>query len=152
MDFINHNDFKFPRDFFRFFDDGEAIDEVGEYEVDISYTYVPSKSFDTSDPTTLRAPINMSPLGPPPFDKPSKNNKHVQNLNLSSSNYKKSFSSNSLAPCLYRYTYLWQKNGFSYWAYLTSLSSCSISGWRWIGFRWVYFGVDYKRIDSFVCF
>ena len=151
MDFINPDNFKFPRDFFRFFDDGDDIDEVGEYEVDIPYTYTPLENIQ-SNHSNLRAPINMSPLGPPPFDKPSKNNKNVQNLNLSSNNYKKGFSTNSLSPCLYRYIYIWQKNGFSYWAYLTSLTSCSLSGWRWIGFRWVYFGVDYKRIDSFFCY
>lgn len=152
MDFINPDNFKFPRDFFRFFDDGEDIDEVGEYEIDISYTYMPSESFNSNNTSISRAPINISPSGPPPFSNPSKNNKNVQNLNFSYKNSKKGFSSNSLAPCLYRYTYIWQKNGFSYWAYLTSLSSCSISGWRWIGFRWVYFGVDYKRIDSFICY
>jgi hypothetical protein len=27
----------------------------------------------------------------------------------------------------------------------------SVAGWRWNGFRWVYFGVDLRRIDSFVC-
>ena len=64
----------------------------------------------------------------------------------------KAVSSVSLRPCLYKFTYIWQRNGRSYWAYLTRVDARSVSGWRWLGWRWVYFGVDTRRIDAFVCY
>ncbi|SHE40003.1 hypothetical protein [Clostridium fallax] len=160
MDSLNYNNFNFSKEFFRFYDNDEGIDEVGEYEVDIPFTYTPELRNDNSNdekrPYPFNNPntnmkLNIPPAGPPPFSTPSKNNQKVQKLNLSSPSQQK-ISSNSLRPCLYRFTYIWQRNGFSYWAFLTSIDRRSISGWRWIGFRWVYFGVDLRRIDSFICY
>lgn len=64
----------------------------------------------------------------------------------------KAVSSGSLRPCLYKFTYIWQRNGRSYWAYITRIDARSVSGWRWLGWRWVFFGVDIRKIDSFVCY
>lgn len=64
----------------------------------------------------------------------------------------KAVSGGSLRPCLYKFTYIWQRNGRSYWAYITRIDARSVSGWRWLGWRWVFFGVDTRRIDSFVCY
>lgn len=99
-----------------------------------------------------------APMGPPPAYMPSKNDKNVQSFgkNVQSQGYgnpqTKAVSGGSIRPCLYRYTYIWQTNGRSYWAYITRVDPRSISGWRWLGFRWVYFGVDTRRIDYFVCY
>lgn len=53
--------------------------------------------------------------------------------------------------CLFRYTYIWLRNGRSFWAFPTMVGRNSLSGWRWNGRRWVYFGIDLRRIDYFQC-
>ena len=104
-------------------------------------------------PTNWQSPQSPSPMGPPPSYIPSKKDAGVQNFGQGSGNPNaKNVSSGSIRFCLYRFTYIWQTNGRSYWAYLTRVDKKSVSGWRWAGFRWVYFGVDLKRIDSFICY
>ena len=58
----------------------------------------------------------------------------------------------AITPCLNKYVYLWLENGKSFWAYLTFVGRRSASGYRWNCNRWVYFSIDLKRIDSFVCY
>lgn len=58
----------------------------------------------------------------------------------------------SIRRCLFRYIYIWLDNGQQFWAWLVFAGRRSIAGWRWIGFRWIYFGIDLNRIVSFVCF
>ncbi|WP_342670185.1 hypothetical protein [Bacillus marinisedimentorum] len=58
----------------------------------------------------------------------------------------------SIRRCLYRFTYIWLDNYRSFWFYPTFLGRRSIAGYRWNGFRWVYFGTDLRRIRSFQCF
>lgn len=58
----------------------------------------------------------------------------------------------AIRPCLFRYVYLWLDNGQQFWAWLVFAGSRSVAGWRWIGFRWIYFGVDTRSISSFVCY
>lgn len=91
---------------------------------------------------------NSSPMGPPPSYIPSQNDKNVKFLGGPNT---KSVSPPSIRPCLFRFTYIWQTNGRSYWAYLIRIDRRSVSGWRWMGWRWVYFGLDLNRIESFVC-
>ena len=55
-------------------------------------------------------------------------------------------------PCLFRYTYIWPNRGRGFWAYPTYIGRNSISGWRYDGRRWVYFGMDLSRIRSFYCY
>lgn len=90
------------------------------------------------------------PKSPPPNYIPSKQDKGVQNF--SSSKDSKSVSPNSIKFCLFKYTYIWEVNGRSYWAFLLNVDKRSVSGFRWLGFTWVYFGVDLRRIDSFICY
>ncbi|MCX8130453.1 MAG: hypothetical protein N3I35_10175 [Clostridia bacterium] len=54
--------------------------------------------------------------------------------------------------CLYKYSYLWLTNGRQFWAWLTFVGQNSVSGWRWTGYNWRYFGTDLRNIDSFVCY
>lgn len=103
-------------------------------------------------PTNWQNPQSPSPMGPPPSYIPSQKDTGVQYSTYSNGANTKSVSPGSIKFCLYRYTYIWQTNGRSYWAYLTRVDRQSVSGWRWAGFRWVYFGVDLKRVDSFVCY
>ena len=60
--------------------------------------------------------------------------------------------SGAIAPCVYRFSYIWLKNGQSFWAYLVYVGKTSASGWRYRRGRWEYFGVDLKEIKSFTCY
>lgn len=53
--------------------------------------------------------------------------------------------------CLYRFTYIWETRD-AYWYYPTFVGRNSIAGYRWQGNRWVYYGVDLNRIQSFQCY
>ncbi|MBY7142152.1 hypothetical protein KFZ56_03405 [Virgibacillus sp. NKC19-3] len=53
--------------------------------------------------------------------------------------------------CMFRFTYIWLRND-AFWFFPTFLGANSIAGFRWQGFRWVYFGIDLNRIQSFQCF
>ena len=57
----------------------------------------------------------------------------------------------SIRGCLFRYTYIWLNNRQQFWYYPTFVGRTSISGWRWTGFNWVFFGVSLRQIQSFTC-
>lgn len=57
----------------------------------------------------------------------------------------------AIVPCLYRFTYIWPNRGQGFWAYPIFIGRNSIAGWRFNGRRWVYFGMDLRRIRSFYC-
>lgn len=57
----------------------------------------------------------------------------------------------AIRGCLYRYTYVWLRNGNSFWFYPTYVGRTSVAGYRWRGFHWVYYGTDLNRIRSFRC-
>lgn len=57
----------------------------------------------------------------------------------------------SIRRCMFRYTYVWLNNGQQFWIYPIFVGRRSISGWRWTGFTWVYFGIDLRQIQSFTC-
>ncbi|MEW8954897.1 hypothetical protein [Clostridium sp.] len=90
---------------------------------------------------------SQAPQSPPPPFTPTKTQSGVKSMGPGA----KAIDTGSIRPCLYRYTYIWQSNGRGYWAYLTYVGPKSIAGWRWMGWRWVYFGLDLNRIDSFYC-
>lgn len=98
--------------------------------------------------------FNPSQLGAPPNFIPEKNSKGVQNLNSSGPGgiESKAVSQNSIRFCLFQFTYIWEVGGRAYWAFLLNVDRVSVSGLRWFGRNWVYFGVDLRRIDSFICF
>lgn len=58
----------------------------------------------------------------------------------------------SIRGCLFRFTYVWLNNGNAFWLYPTYVGRRSISGFRWNGFRWTFYGTDLERISSFQCF
>ncbi|WP_099303111.1 hypothetical protein [Bacillus sp. Marseille-P3800] len=53
--------------------------------------------------------------------------------------------------CLFRYTYIRLNNGDQFWFYPTFVGRNSVAGYRWFIFRWVYFGIDTRRISAFQC-
>lgn len=58
----------------------------------------------------------------------------------------------AIRPCTYRYVYIWLNTGERFWAWLVFVGRRSAAGWRWTGFRWIYFGVDLRNIESFICY
>lgn len=91
----------------------------------------------SGDPVLQQGP----PSGPPPGYTPS--------LPTGPGVYR--VDPGALAPCLFKFTYLWLTNGDSFWAYLIFVGRTSAAGWRYQRNRWVYFGVDLDRIRSFTC-
>lgn len=64
----------------------------------------------------------------------------------------KAIDPGAIRRCRNRFVYLVLDNGREFWAWLSFVGRRSIAGWRWNGFRWVYFGIDLRRIDSFYCY
>lgn len=57
----------------------------------------------------------------------------------------------AIRGCLRRFTFIWLENGRSFWFFPTFVGRTSVAGWRWRGFRWVFYGTDLNRIRSFQC-
>ena len=57
-----------------------------------------------------------------------------------------------IARCRFRYTYVWLRGFQEFWFYPIFVGRNSVTGWRWTGFRWVYFGISLRQIQSFTCF
>ena len=94
-----------------------------------------------------------APKSPPPNYIPSKKDNGVQNLYQGQYGPEpKAVSSNSIRFCVFKYTYIWEVNGRNYWAFLFNVDRQSVSGFRWTGRNWVYFGINLRRIDAFVCY
>ncbi|GAA0076448.1 hypothetical protein UT300005_08260 [Clostridium sp. CTA-5] len=93
------------------------------------------------------------PQSPPPNYIPTKKDSGVQQLSKTQGGPQtKAVSQNSIRFCLFKYTYIWETNGRSYWSFLLNVDKRSVSGFRWLGRHWVYFGLDLRRIDSFICY
>ncbi|ARU60131.1 hypothetical protein CBW65_02950 [Tumebacillus avium] len=60
-------------------------------------------------------------------------------------------SAPSLRPCLFRFTYVWLRNGNAFWFYPVFLDRRTVAGFRWNGFSWAYVGLDLRRIEFFQC-
>lgn len=86
--------------------------------------------------------MGQAPTSPPPSVTPMK----TQTPGL------KAVDPGAIRGCLYRYTYVWPRYGFPYWFYPTYVGRRSVSGYRWNGFMWHYFGTDLRSIDSFSCY
>lgn len=57
----------------------------------------------------------------------------------------------SIRRCLFRFTYIWLRNFQQFWFYPVFIGRTSISGYRWNGFRWMFFGISLRQIESFTC-
>lgn len=86
-------------------------------------------------------PHQGPPSGPPPSFTPKQQQYQP-----------KAVDPRAIRRCMYRYSYIRLNNGSSFWAWITFVGRTSIAGWRWNGRRWVYFGIDLRRIASFVCY
>ena len=54
----------------------------------------------------------------------------------------------SLYPCIYRWTYIWQRNGNQFWIFLTGIRRRTATGLLYGRFP---FGIDVRTIDAFYC-
>lgn len=84
------------------------------------------------------------PMGPPPSFVPQQ---QTQRRGPGT----RAIDAGAIRPCIYRFVYIWPENGRGFWAWLVYVGRRSAAGWRWNGRRWVYFGIDLDRIESFVC-
>ncbi len=57
-----------------------------------------------------------------------------------------------LIDCVYQHTYVWLVNGVQFWYYPISVESHGVTGYRWNGSLWVFYGIDPRFIDSVVCY
>ena len=94
-------------------------------------------------PSTAPGASSGPPSGPPPSFVPQQT--QAQGIGVFA------IDPGAIRPCLFRYVYIWLNTGESFWAWLTFVGRRSASGWRWTGFRWIFFGVDLRNIESFVC-
>lgn len=80
------------------------------------------------------------PAGPPPHRTPQRPQNQLYRVDPG-----------AISGCLYRYTYVWLNNGRHFWFYPTFVGRTSVSGFRWQGNMWMYYGIDLNRIESFTC-
>jgi hypothetical protein len=97
-------------------------------------------------------PQGGPPSGPPPSFVPKKSQAQVHGFGGPGGISPQAIDSGAIRRCRFRFVYIWLRNGNSFWAWLTFVGPRSAAGYRWNGRRWVYFGVDLRRIESFVCF
>ncbi len=81
---------------------------------------------------------NMMPTEPPPSFTPKQAPQPF------------AIDASSIRGCLFRFTYIWLRRD-AFWFFPVHIGRRSISGFRWIGFRWTYFGIDLRHIQSFQC-
>ncbi|MFD1412650.1 hypothetical protein [Oceanobacillus jeddahense] len=92
------------------------------------------------NPAEMGGMNSQPPMGPPPNFVPQK--QQVQTFAV---------DPGGIRHCMFRFTYIWPNHGRGFWAFPTFLGRNSIAGFRWNGFRWVYFGMDLNSIESFQC-
>lgn len=87
-------------------------------------------------------PQQSAPTFAPPSQTPSYPDAHLRAVDPG-----------GIAGCLYRYTYVWTSRNNGFWYYPTFVGRTSIAGYRWDPrhYRWEYYGLDLKKIDSFRC-
>ena len=83
------------------------------------------------------------PMGPPPSFTPQ-----MTQLTASQSQQ----GSSGIRRCIYRNTFIWQRNGNSFWFFPTFVTGNIILGFRWGRFGWVFSSVNRNSILTFQCF
>lgn len=56
-----------------------------------------------------------------------------------------------LQNCLYRFTYMWLRNGDNFWFFLTAVGESRVYGYRFFGGRWNNYSIALGQIVSFNC-
>lgn len=99
----------------------------------------------------IPTPYNM---GYPPSKSPAYNSQGVVKLPSYNKQHPEYYYNyyKKLRYCTYRYTYLWLRNGRSFWCYPIYVTKTSISGWKWKNYKWKFFSIPIKRISNFYCY
>lgn len=93
----------------------------------------PSMGGNTPAPTS--APPNFTPAMPMTTSRSGSHN-----------------GSSGIRRCIYRNTFIWQRNGDSFWFFPTFVSRNVVLGFRWGRFGWVFSTVNRNSILTFQCF
>jgi hypothetical protein len=56
-----------------------------------------------------------------------------------------------IIDCINEYTYIWLWNGDSFWFYPTSVQYGQVTGYRWNGVFWTFYGFDDRLISAVSC-
>ncbi|SEO82111.1 transporter [Paenibacillus sp. OV219] len=56
-----------------------------------------------------------------------------------------------IIDCILEYTYVWLRNGESFWFYPTMVDINGTTGYRWSGSYWYYYGLDSRFIEASTC-
>lgn len=115
------------------------------------------------------------PTAPPPSKLPLKNNKNVKIIDYdgthkcpppkpshqggptsgpgySGENPCKYVPPSYIRNCVGNLVYVWEINGRGYWAYLNKFERGFLTGWKWMGRRWIRFNQHVKRVDAILCY
>ena len=57
-----------------------------------------------------------------------------------------------IIDCMHSYTYVWPRNGRPFWFYPTRVEYGEVSGYRWTGTYWTFYGFDPELIDEVACY
>lgn len=104
----------------------------------------PSQGFPGAQPP-MGTPGQGSSSGPPTSPPPS----YVPAQPMQAGTF--AIDPGSIRRCLFRYTYIWLRNRQQFWFYPIFIGRNSVSGWRWTGFGWMFFGISLNQITSFTC-
>lgn len=91
-------------------------------------------------PTQYPGGSNQSPMGPPPSFTPATPMSHAHTGGM------------NMNRCLFRNTYVWMRNGRSFWFFPTTVTRNMIFGFRWSNRNgWVPRTIQQDRIMTFTC-
>ncbi|MDF2610783.1 MAG: transporter [Lachnospiraceae bacterium] len=54
--------------------------------------------------------------------------------------------------CLYRFTFVWLRNGNSFWFYPVYVAGQTVIGFRWRARGWDYYSLNLRRVSFYRCF
>lgn len=136
-----------------YFDDPNYIYQLETYDLPYGCPYRKMAPFPPQGPGFGPQGPGGGPQGPnspPPNFTPSQGAKTQTFQGPGAST--KFVDPGTIRPCTFRFVYIWPTRGRGFWAWLTYVGRRSVSGFRWNGNRWVYFGMDLRSIESFQCF
>ena len=91
------------------------------------------------------------PAGPPPPFTPAEIQVIYQPHSTSPNAYL-FFDSSVIKTYMFRYVYIWLKDGTGFWAWINYVDNVSVAGWRWNGSNWVPFKLEIRTIDLLAAF
>ncbi|QQE73181.1 transporter [Brevibacillus composti] len=118
----------------------------------MGYPYPPGSSAFPPGSSAFPPGSSMYPPGgfPPPPSGPPPGRTPTAPRTLGQQQYR-IVDPGSFYPCLYRYTYVWLRNGRNFWFYPVFVGRNSVAGYRWNGYTWRYYGLDLHRVVYFTC-